>query len=181
MNTATKNLENDHVNILRLIDVMEKMIMVRSIDTSHFEQTVGLIKGYADGLHHSKEEEFLFPLMVKRGFSLEQGPLAVMLHDHAQGRDYVKGIVKGIKDYKAGDVSALSLIYENMQGYIILLRNHIAKENNVLFRMADNALSENDQQELLKEFLKVENDGACGGKLEDCITAIGKLESAYKK
>ncbi len=180
MNTATKNLENDHVNILRLIDVMEKMVLVKSVNTDHFEKTVMLIKSYADGLHHAKEENLLFPLMVKRGFSSEQGPIAVMLHDHAEGRDYVKGMTEGISGYKEGNEAALAKIYENMQGYIILLRNHIAKENNVLFRMADNALTENDQQELLKEFAKVENGGVCGGVLNDCITEIGKLESAYK-
>ncbi len=180
MNTATKNLENDHVNILRLIDVMEKMLLVKSKNTEHFEKTVSLIKSYADGLHHAKEENLLFPLMVKRGFSLEQGPTAVMLHDHAEGRDYVKGMTEGISGYKKGDEAALAKIFENMQGYIILLRNHIAKENNVLFRMADNAFSENDQQELLKEFAKVENEGVCGGLLNDCITAIAKLESEYK-
>jgi hemerythrin-like domain-containing protein len=180
MNTATKNLENDHVNILRLIDVMEKMLLVKSVNTDHFEKTVSLIKSYADGLHHAKEENLLFPLMVKRGFSSEQGPIAVMLHDHAEGRNYVKGMAEGISGYKTGNEAALAKIYENMQGYIILLRNHIAKENNVLFRMADNALSENDQQELLEEFSKVENEGICGGAIKDCITAIEKLESAYK-
>ena len=65
-------------------------------------------------------------------------------------------MAEGIAGYKIGNDSALAKIYENMQGYITLLRNHIAKENNVLFRMADNAFSENDQQELLKEFAKVE-------------------------
>jgi hemerythrin-like domain-containing protein len=180
MNTATKNLENDHVNILRLIDVMEKMLLIKSKNTEHFEKTVNLIKSYADGLHHAKEENLLFPLMVKRGFSREQGPIAVMLHDHAEGRDYVKGMTEGISGYKKGNEDALAKIYENMQGYIILLRNHIGKENNVLFRMADKALSESDQQELLKEFAKVENEGVCGGRLKECITAIEKLESVYK-
>jgi len=111
MNTATKNLENDHVNILRLIDVMEKMILAKSTNTEHFEKTVSLIKSYADGLHHAKEENLLFPLMVKRGFSSEQGPIAVMLHDHAEGRDYVKGMTEGIAGYKMGNESALSKLY----------------------------------------------------------------------
>ena len=42
-----------------------------------------------------------------------------------------------------------------MRGYIVLLRNHIAKENNVLFRMADNVLSEEEQQELFKNLQKL--------------------------
>ncbi len=46
--------------------------------------------------------------------------------------------------------------------------------------MADNVLSDAEQQELLKEFEKVENGSYCGGELKDCITAIEKLESVYK-
>jgi hemerythrin-like domain-containing protein len=180
MNTATKNLENDHVNILRLIDVMEKMIMVKSTDIEHFEKAVNLIKSYADNYHHAKEENLLFPMMIKKGFSKEQGPIAVMLHDHTDGRNFVKGMAKEISNYKEGKEMALVELYENVRGYIVLLRNHIAKENNVLFRMADNALSEAEQQELLNEFAKVENNSYCGGELKDCIKAIEQLESAFK-
>ena len=102
-----------------------------------------------------------------------------MLNDHVQGRNYVKGMAEGILLFKQGNDSALANIYENMQGYIVLLRNHIAKENNVLFRMADNVLTESDQQELLKEFSKVENSGLCGGVLKDCIKEIENLEQAF--
>jgi hemerythrin-like domain-containing protein len=181
MNTATKNLENDHVNILRLIDVLEKMVIVKSTNIEHFEQAVALIKNYADGFHHAKEETLLFPMMVKKGYSLEQGPIAVMLHDHAEGRDFVRGMTEGIAGYKNGNEDALEIIYDSMKGYIILLRNHISKENNVLFRMADNVLSENDQQELLEEFSKIESRGVCGGVLKDCIAAISNLEAAFAR
>lgn len=180
MNTATKNLENDHENILRLIDVMEKMIQLKSKNIVHFEKAVGLIRSFADGFHHAKEENLLFPMMVKKGYSFEQGPIAVMLNEHVQGRNFVKGMIDGITGYTNGNQDALTEVYENMEGYIILLRNHISKENNVLFRMADNVLSEHDQQELLDEFAKIENEGVCGGVLQDCITAIGTLESIYK-
>jgi hemerythrin-like domain-containing protein len=180
MRTATENLENDHVNILRLIDVMEKMMLASSRNTDHFVKTVSLIREYADGLHHAKEENLLFPAMVKKGFSSDQGPIAVMLHDHNEGRDYVKGMISGISDYRDGDEAALDRIYENMQGYIVLLRNHISKENNILFRMADNAFSENDQQFLLEEFAKVDGEGVNGRLPSDFIQEIDKLESSYK-
>ena len=45
-----------------------------------------------------------------------------------------------------------------MAGYAELLQNHISKENNILFRMADNALSEKDQQDLLKQFEEAEKN-----------------------
>lgn len=180
MNSATQNLETDHEYILRLIDVMGKMIHNPNTSIIHLETVVGLIKNYADGFHHTKEENLLFPLLVKKGLSAEQGPIAVMLHEHVQGRNYVQGMSKGIASIKEGKKADVASVYENMHGYSDLLRNHISKENNILFRMADRMLSETDQQELLKEFEKVENSGFCGEVLKDFISAIENLEKEFK-
>ena len=73
MNTATQNLEHDHVFILRLTDVMLAMVKKLSTNADHFELVVNLIRKFADGLHHAKEEDLLFPLMGEKGFSPEQG------------------------------------------------------------------------------------------------------------
>lgn len=180
MDTATKNLENDHEYILRLIAVMEIMVLTVSTDLKHIEMVVNLIKNYADGYHHAKEENLLFPLMVEKGFSLEQGPVSVMLHDHEQGRKYVKGMTDEIANFKGGDISALTELYEHMQGYIDLLRAHIGKENNVLFRMADKALTPEEQQTLLKRFKAIEEQDYANGRLGRFITDIEGLEAIYK-
>jgi hemerythrin-like domain-containing protein len=133
MNTATANLENDHVHILQLINVMERITQLKQVEVSHLESIVSLIRNYADGLHHAKEEKLLFPKMVEKGYSFEQGPIAVMLHDHEEGRNFVRGMAEHIALYKEGNISALDGVFSNMKGYIDLLRAHIAKENNVLF------------------------------------------------
>ena len=91
MKTATENLENDHVYIIRLTEVIMAMVENRSKEIGHFELVVELIRNFADGLHHAKEENLLFPLLGEKGFSPEQGPVAVMLSEHTQGRDFVKG------------------------------------------------------------------------------------------
>jgi hemerythrin-like domain-containing protein len=180
METATKNLENDHEYILRLIAVMEIMVLTVSTDLKHIEMVVNLIKNYADGYHHAKEENLLFPLMVEKGFSLEQGPVSVMLHDHEQGRKYVKGMNDEIAGFKGGDISALTALYEHMQGYIDLLRAHIGKENNVLFRMADKALTQEEQQALLRRFKAIEEQDYTNSRLDRFITDIEGLEAIYK-
>jgi hemerythrin-like domain-containing protein len=179
METATKNLETDHEYILRLIDVMEQLLFTDLPDVNDLETIVTLIKNYADGFHHEKEEKMLFPLMATKGFSAQQGPVAVMLHEHEQGRAYVKGMNEGIEIYKTGDKKAVLKIFDNMRGYIMLLRNHISKENNVLFRMADNILSETDHINLLKEFRKAENSNMCGSILSTYIASIEMLENKY--
>lgn len=179
MNSATKNLENDHVQILRLIQVMENMVQEQSTDVSHLEKVVDIIKNYADGFHHAKEELILFPLLTSKGFSTETGPVAVMLMEHDRGREFVQSIIENIVRYKAGDVDAVLGVYINMQKYIALLRNHIHKEDNILFRMADRVLQENDHQNLLKQFDRVENSNFCGGVIQDYVEAIDQLEENY--
>jgi hemerythrin-like domain-containing protein len=179
MNTATQNLEFDHVHILRLTDTMEAMVKQSIDDPEHIESVINLIKSYADGIHHLKEENLLFPKMIEKGFSRDQGPLAVMLNEHVQGRNYVKGMVEGLTSYKNGDSLALKSVYSNMLGYVELLRGHILKENNILFRMADQILTAEEQQELTKQFAKVEKNPVCGGVFTDCINEIEKLGALY--
>ena len=53
---ATTNLENDHFHILKLCDVMERIAHEDDIDLLKIEEIVKIIRGFADGLHHKKEE-----------------------------------------------------------------------------------------------------------------------------
>jgi hemerythrin-like domain-containing protein len=179
MNTATKNLEDDHVHILKLIEVMERVIGSENPDVGHLESIVDIIRNFADGLHHAKEENQFFPFLSKRGFSLTQGPVAVMLHEHIQGREFVKGIADNISLYEGGNHSALGRIYSNMAGYAELLKNHISKENNILFRMADRALSETDNQDLLIKFEEAEKEHGAGSSSGEYINRIQQLASSY--
>ncbi len=179
MDTATSNLEHDHEHILRLISVMECIVGSENPNMGHIEKIVDIIKNYADGLHHAKEEKQLFPFLARRGFSPETGPVAVMMHEHEQGREYVKGITENVSLYMEGNHAALKEIYTNMSGYAALLRSHIGKENNILFRMADRALSDADQKELLKKFEKAEREQSNGSASADYIGTISSLALSY--
>ncbi len=179
MTTATQNLENDHVQILRLIEVMERVTKSIDPNAEHLELIVKVIREFADGLHHAKEEQLLFPLMVQKGFSNESGPVAVMLHDHAEGRNYVKGMAENITLFKKGEPGALKTVYGNMLAYADLLKNHIGKENNVLFRMADKAFTSAEQESLLLDFTKVENRQENGNSEDDYVALIDTLAGIY--
>jgi hemerythrin-like domain-containing protein len=179
MTTATQNLENDHVQILRLIDVMERITESADPNVEHLETIVQLIREFADGLHHAKEEQLHFPMMVQKGFSNESGPVAVMHHDHVQGRNYTKGMAENILIYKQGESTAINAIYSNMLGYADLLKNHIGKENNVLFRMADKAFTPVEQASLLLDFTQLEIMQANGQRKDDYIALIDALAGVY--
>lgn len=181
MKTATKNLENDHEHILRLIEVMEVVIRQDHADLADCDTIISLIRNFADSFHHAKEENLLFPLLATKGFSPEQGPVAVMLNDHATGRNFVKGMREALEGLRDNENGAQKRLFENMSGYINLLRAHISKENNILFRMADNVLSGDEQAGLLEKFTKVEATDFAGGKIEKFINEIDVLEEKYKQ
>jgi len=84
-----------------------------------------------------------------------------------------------IENIKNGDASSLTILYENMQDYIDLLRVHIRKENNVLFPLADKTLSKDEQEELLSEFTALETSKYSKNQLDRFITEIEGLEAIY--
>jgi hemerythrin-like domain-containing protein len=170
---ATENLENDHVYILRLTDIMEHITENNSPDIQHLDNIVAIIKNFADGIHHAKEEKFFFPALAKKGFPPTQGPVAVMLNEHEAGRNIVKGISGNLALYKNGHKEALKDMYFNMIEYAKLLRAHISKENNILFKMADNALTQSEQEALLENF-KNEEKASSG-----YINLINDMSSIY--
>ncbi len=179
MNTATQNLINDHVHILRLTEIMAAMVLKESSNIDDFETVVNLIRKFADGFHHAKEEDLLFPLMGEKGYSPQQGPVAVMLHEHVQGRNYVKGMADAIERLRNGDAIAITDIYTNMAGYAHLLQNHISKENNILFKMADQVFSAEEQQSLLVQFAEVEKHTDVEYNAENSVAKIEQLASVY--
>lgn len=179
MNRATQNLENDHQHILKLIDVMEEMVKLSEPNMTHLGEVVDIIRQFADGLHHAKEEKMLFPLMAEKGFSMEQGPVAVMLKDHELGRGYVRNMAENIQLYKDDQKYSLVQIYSNMLRYTELLTNHIARENNVLFRMADNIFTTENQQFLMEHFSSIDAGSDNGISANDYVQRIENLAVKY--
>jgi hemerythrin-like domain-containing protein len=62
-----------------------------------------------------------------------------------------------------------------------LLKDHIEKENSVLFMMADSRLSEKRQDELFEGFEKIEEERIGVGKHEEFHGLLKKLSGAYLK
>jgi hemerythrin-like domain-containing protein len=117
--------------------------------------------------------------MVNRGFPLHGGPIAVMLSEHEAGRAFIRGMAEGAA--KVGrDPAAARQLVENGRGYIGLLRAHIHKENNILFPMADNILSPEDQAELEKAFERFEVEETGAGVHEASLKLLDELQAGVR-
>ncbi len=81
-----------------------------------------------------------------------------MLGEHETGRAEIRAMDEALGRYRAGDSAALSDLAGAARRYIALLRQHIAKEDQVLFQMADRVLSPEEQVQLTADFDRVEQD-----------------------
>lgn len=69
---------------------------------------------------------------------------------------------------------------ENGRAYIGLLRAHIDKENHILFPMADNVLSSEDQEHLGKEFERFETEETGAGVHEAMLKLLDDLKAGAR-
>ena len=176
---ATDILVEEHDVIMGVLTTLEiaaqRAEQGQPLRPDFFTDAADFIKGFADGCHHKKEEGVLFKAMVAHGMSSENGPIGVMLAEHEQGRAYTRGMREAAQRLKAGDASARSALILNVRGYTALLRKHIAKENGVLFPMANRIIPAAEYDQVAEGFEHVEHEETGAGVHEKYLALAQKL------
>jgi hemerythrin-like domain-containing protein len=134
---------------------------------------------FADRCHHAKEEDRLFVEMIGHGFPREQGPIAVMLSDHVEGRAHVGGIAKVGEGTGPLSADEVAVVRFHVHSYVPLLRSHIMKEDNVLYPMASRALPPEVMDRLARDFEAHEHDTMGHGTHEDLHRLADRLIESY--
>ena len=156
----TETLKHEHQIILLALGAVEReMQQIQAggpVDEERIRQMIDFIQNFADCCHHAKEEKLLFARMAERGLPVDGGPIGAMLQEHDAGRRFVRAAAEALTGASAGDADARTALTTNLLGYVRLLRVHIAKEDNILYPMADGILTPADQAELAAAFDRVE-------------------------
>ena len=181
--TYTEQLKDEHKGIklmLRIMDrICDRFLTGEQVNPEHLEKIVDFLKIFADTCHHAKEEELLFPAMIKAGIPKEGGPISVMLAEHSRGRSHVKALGEAVADFKAGNFAASKTIVEDARAYITLLSQHIDKEDTILYPLADRTIARPVQDKLLEEFDTIEKERIGEGKHEEFHKLLKHLKSIY--
>jgi hemerythrin-like domain-containing protein len=172
-------LMQEHQVILRVIDAAEAF--ASEVDrTGHdgraeLADFVTFIREYADARHHGKEEDILFEAMQEVGFSTEAGPLAVMLHEHTEGRRLVREMAEAAATPAPWTPAERSAVVGAVESYAALLRNHIWKEDNILYPAAQNALDETAYGVVAQRIKSFDGEWTAKGKLSELDALAEKL------
>ena len=177
---ATDILMQEHEVILRVIGALEietdRLAAGQDVRPGFFLDAADFIKGFADGCHHKKEEGVLFKAMWAAGLPRQVGPIAVMLAEHEQGRAFTRGMRDAANRLAAGDGRPAPRWSTMPAGYAALLRQHIQKENGILFPMADQVIPFAQQAQVADDFERVEHEETGEGVHEKYLALAEALE-----
>ena len=179
-------LVQEHRAIERVLEALDRYATVQSAVSASTTQAdllqfVEFIQGFADQIHHEKEEAVLFEQMVLCGFPKDAGPLAVMHHEHEQGRALAREL-KALGD-RDGSWSAAERrhLREVAHRFTKLLRQHIHKEDHILYPMAESRLGPRAMERVDVAFAALEARKGQDAKKERLLGIADRLVDRYAK
>ena len=177
---ATEVLSSEHRVIERVLNSLERatnrLENGQAVRPEFFLSTVDFIRGFADGCHHRKEEGVLFKHMEAQGMPVQGSPLGVMLSEHELGRQYTRELLAAAQGMQSGEQGANQRAIQSARGYVALLRQHIFKEDKILFPMADHIIPAEKHDSVWEGFEHVEHAETGEGVHEKYLTLAQALE-----
>jgi len=136
----------EHKNVKRMLVVIRKLcykiIKSDEINYEDFYKVIDFVRNYADKHHHGKEETMLFNRMTEElGAAAQKLVNQGMLVEHDLGRLYMRQLEVAVGKVLEGDDEARVDVIGNAMSYENLLNRHIDKEDNVVYKYAQNNLS----------------------------------------
>lgn len=157
---VTAVMVEEHKLILRMIALVEANTELleagRFANWKFYLHAVDFIRNYADRFHHAKEEDVLFRELVAGGMPEQNSPVAAMLMAHDQGRAYVRGMEEAARKALAGAADQGQVVAENARGYAALLRDHIDKEDHILYPLAERILRPEVRPQMVADYAAAE-------------------------
>jgi hemerythrin-like domain-containing protein len=160
--TPTIILKDEHRIVLHVLEatLIESVRMNRQgiINIEKLRKIVAFAQGFIDLCHHTKEEKHYFEKMIERGMLRDSGPIYVMMLEHEEGRKRISLINGALDQAGTGDAVAIELVSDALKDYADNLREHIYKEDNVLYPMGDRLFTREDVAELMEAFERVDKE-----------------------
>jgi hypothetical protein len=165
-NHVINTMVREHEHILDMLEKLEKI----SFKLSNCDQNSAMkfmdrvnelsIKIIGAEPHHKREEEVLFPAMAENGYS---GPAECMKREH----EIMRKIKQDLKDETEKSEESCCCNWKNKKDKVSqliselcrTLRAHIDKENNILYPMALQSITEDIKWEEMK--IKCDEIGYC--------------------
>ena len=181
---VTNNLMQEHQLILKYVDLMERYAAFSLTQPNPpilLEKAacfIDFIREYADHFHHAKEEDILFRYLEIPGVLTHCNPIPQMLLEHQKAREFLRNMELAHQE------SALIELASNAVQYAGLLKEHIYKENNILYPMGEGGLSNALKMSIQNEYNNLEqkiNGQAIRERFEHIYTELEQYLNSLSK
>jgi len=133
MTKAFEILRKEHEQVLKVLDKLENNLNENNLSSA--KKNIKLLEEEFDKHSLYKEEKILFP-EIEKFIPRDGGPTGVMITEHKELIELMRNFNKLLEEKN------LSRLNETGMSIINILREHINKEDNMLFMIADMHLSE---------------------------------------
>ncbi len=163
---------DEHDIICQAEGIIESLDKTWETDTEQYAAAVNTLitffREYADGYHHRKEEEVLFPAINDHpDFVLQEMIDEFQIH-HEDFRTYISLIEIALKEEE------YEKTYQGLNNYVQDLLDHIGAENDELFVLAETLMDEEDLETIYFKFKDIDLELGEDRKreLEESVAAL---------
>lgn len=145
----TDILREEHEMVLQILNSLEQNLPAMNMEL--LSENIAVLNKEFDKHSLQKEETALFP-EIEKFIPREGGPTGMMIVEHQELVDFIGKFKQALA---ANDSDSLN---ECGRHIIDVLRQHIDKENNILFNMADMHFSDEQKDVILKKFKQIDQE-----------------------
>lgn len=138
-----------------LLDVATDLEKRAPVPLDTVEALIDFLQRVADGVHHEKEERFLFPMLAERGVMPDESIVGSLLLQHESGRFHVREMRQALARLERGAPGAALEFGHAARAYAELLRAHIQTEDECLYPVAARVLTREDDERLQEAFAEM--------------------------
>jgi len=150
MSKTLNIIRDEHRSIAAILHGMEFLVQnirarKKKVDPRVFHAMLYYLDTFSERIHHPKEDRFLFKAMRERSAEADTH-IADLEEEHARGEDALRRLAQCLIRYEEGGEREFPAFEREVENFVRNYRDHMRKEEDVVFPLAERLLSAQDWQ-----------------------------------
>jgi hemerythrin-like domain-containing protein len=156
MPKALTIIRDEHRTISAILHGMEYLVrkiraQKKKVDPRVFHAMLYYLDTFSERAHHPKEDQFLFRALRSRGAGAE-ALITELEKEHAGGEDALRRLAQALNRYEEGGDREFADFERAVERFVGSYREHMRKEEELLFPLARQLLTDADWAAIDREF-----------------------------
>lgn len=170
-------LKSEHAMIMKVLEQAERFCCSNgfqdlALRKELFARILEFLSGFADRLHHDKEEKILFELFEKEAVDAHCNPVPQMQFEHDVMRDLRKQMLLELDSTEPGKLKNL---FRELKDTLSM---HIMKEDQILFPMCETTIPQHFFEEIQDRYKMADKENKSKDLWGEAQELVERLSSA---